>query len=249
MILHRTARNSRTRFLAAPLLAVLFAAACGGPGDAPAESAGPVTTLSSGAPVETTGADVVGGVSAEADGDELAAPSDVVVQSGSSDVSEDGETPEPAEPAGDGATGDCLVGSWKISAANLDAYYDELEEAGVAFDLSGNVLLALNADGTFVYTPTFGFEMTIDGMTASGHSSGQASGVYTAENGQLTLTGTEDGTDFTMSMMGMTMSASDLGVGLVGFSDLATPYGCQDGLPYMEYLTPNGTHRMQYEQA
>lgn len=246
-------RITRTRITALALAAALALSACDDVALPDAPPSGPITTLASGEPVNSA--------PLESDLDTAATETDSAVTDGAVTETDsavtDSATTEgalEAEATQDDVQdiargGDCLVGSWVFTTAEIDEYYNQLEADGVTFDLTGDVRVDLRADNTFTYTPTFGFTMTIDGMAATGQSSGAAVGTYTAEDGIFTLQATDDNTDFSVNFSGITMSASDLGVELVGMSQIGTEYGCDNGVPVFQYQTLDGTHPVSFERA
>ncbi len=263
MTLHRT---TRTRITALALAAVLALSACDDASLPDAPAAGPTTTLASGDPVDSSGGSALGSATGEQDvvvvqganetdaADTETAGADTV-ESGEAEVdpaTDPASTDaEPAEaPAQDPATGgDCLVGAWVFSTAEMNAYYDQLEFDGVTFDVTGDVRIELRADNTFDYTPTFGFTMTIDGLSATGETSGSATGTYSAVDGHFTFMPEEDTIDFTMSMAGISMSASELGIETLGLGAAGTSYSCDNGVPVFQYQTHDGTHPVALERA
>lgn len=251
MTLHRTTRN---RFATLGIAAALALAACDDAALPDASTSGPITTLSSGDPVDSSGG---GAALGSAPGDD----SSVIAESAPAEPepTDEGQADAPASDDADvvvdedvtkaSAGGDCLVGSWVFTTAEMDAYYDQLEADGVSFDVTGDVRVELRADNTFTYTPSFGFTMNIDGLSAEGQSSGSAVGTYTAVDGHFTFVPTEDNIDFTVSMAGISMSASEMGIESLGLGAAGTSYSCEGGVPVFEYLTIDGTHPVALERA
>lgn len=217
-------------------------------------SSGPITTLASGEPIDSSagaalgsGTDDGSAATVEPAPSEPAASGDDETLVPADDASADSSSD--AAPSDVEAGGDCLVGSWVFTTAEMDQYYDQLEADGVTFDLTGDVRIELRADNTFTYTPSFGFTMNLDGLSAEGQSSGSAVGTYTAVDGHFTFVPTEDNIDFTVSMAGISMSASEMGIESLGLGAAGTSYSCQDGVPVFEYLTIDGTHPVALERS
>ncbi|MGH1505629.1 MAG: hypothetical protein ACRBI6_18925 [Acidimicrobiales bacterium] len=230
-------RSSR---LAALLALLLFAGACSSGSDDAADDVA----------VAETEADAAGGeaeTDAEADDADAAEDADAADEgAGALDDSTDDSMDEEAasdESADDPGDGSCLVGNWFVSEAELDGYYSQIETGldGVGFDITGGTGLSLTADGTYLYTPDFTFEMDADGIVAEGNVTGTLDGTYEVAEGIIETTVVNDNLDITVSVAGITMSATDLGLDLATFAPIASaPVDCSGENPVVMYDLGNG---------
>lgn len=239
-----SSRNGRSTRRAAGLLAiVLVAGACGGEGDDTLGSSGENvrSDLDSSASGQESGAsgNVAGGATESANpatGDdentEEEASSNDREESAPPPVAIDHRLLDPADAQPD-ADGSCLVGTWTISEAELDRWYDDLEEgsAGLEFDITGTVTVEFKEDRTFTYLPGFVMNMTADGIDGSGTPSGSTSGTWEATNGIIVTSTTADNLSVDVRINGVATGAS--GADLIGEPIVDMPYDCAGDSPVL----------------
>lgn len=144
--------------------------------------------------------------------------------------------------AGTGDTGgDCLVGSWIISESELQGFYDAIlqdnAQLPMTFAVNGDVGLDLNSDGSLVYTPDLTLVIEAGGIEGSGELIGTLSGSYSAEDSVITTEITEDDTELTITLSGVTMTDQDLGGAFSGLPIANAEYSCEDGHPVLQFDT------------
>ena len=233
-------RNGRQRRLAAGFLAIaVTAGACGGDSDdllgssgedirsdidssAAGQESGASGSVDGGATESEGAPDKVTGTDSEEQTEEPARPP-VAIDHRQLD-------PTDAQPDEDGS---CLVGTWTIEEAELDRWYDSLEEdaAGLEFDISGTVTVEFGEDRTFTYLPGFVMSMTAEGLEGSGTPSGSTSGTWEATNGIIVTNTTANDLAVDVRVNGVSSGAA--GADLIGEPIVDMPYDCAGDTPVL----------------
>lgn len=138
--------------------------------------------------------------------------------------------PADAQPDADGS---CLVGTWTIEEAELDRWYDSLEEdaAGLEFQISGTVTVEFSEDRTFTYLPGFVMNMTAEGIDGSGTPSGSTSGTWDASEGIIVTNTTAN--DLSVDVRVNGVSSGAMGADLIGQPIVDMPYDCASDTPVL----------------
>jgi cysteine synthase len=212
-----TCMTSRFRFRAFVVAASLALVACGASDDTADK---PAPTVEESAEPEADGvpdtvADVVPAADPEADPEPEPEPAPAP-ETAPEPAPEPESEPEAAESGSD----DCLVGAWRITEAEMNAYYDALEanlaSAGPAptFDIAGEVLLTLTPTD-YIYIADFDLTLDLLGQTGTGVASGTASGTWSSADSIITTELGSSDLDVVVTVAGITLSGSDFANGLL----------------------------------
>lgn len=137
---------------------------------------------------------------------------------------EEEPAPEP-EPVATGS--DCLVGSWEVSEAAMQGYYDSID-APVEFEVSGSTGLSFTTD-TYEYAPDFTLVMNVAGQDAAVSIIGAITGDYIADDTQITTMHDESDVQVSMTIGGDPVDAgSTFENFLDAFSINSAPFECTD---------------------
>lgn len=245
-MLNRRAHSAFFEPISLIVIGALLFASCGDSASGDDDGAGAPTEVESSAEVDPAGDD------AAAPADDATAE-DAAVDAPVADdaaVAEDEPAEEDTTTDADAAAGDggCLVGSWVITGDTMNGYYDALEStpemAGgdVDFTITGDTALEFRPDGTYTYRPDFALAMVVGDMSGDGAASGELSGDYVIEDGIVTTTVTDDAIEMTITVAGITMSSSDIGMDIESIAPISSaPVDCSGETPTLGFEVSEGT--------
>ena len=167
------------------------------------------------------------------------------------------ETVEPDEPLESGEAGDCLVGDWVITNAEMNAYYSALAaNAGdgmVSFTVpTGQVFLTFTPD-TYQYSSDFEIVVSVSGIDGTGTSTGTVSGTWEGSDGVVTTTLGESNLDVEITVAGQVIDLFGGGGSADGSGTVNSilesapindaPYSCAGPTPTIEFLAGGAGQR------
>ncbi len=139
----------------------------------------------------------------------------------------------------------CATTKWLVLADQVDNIFEDTPLAtmdGFAFEVDGQGLLDLRADGTYSYAPAFTAVITVAGQSGTGEWSGTLDGTWQIEGDQLTMTQTNDELTGTMTVFGTAQPLPSLAT----FEGTSTVLECTPATLTYELDTPIGpvTHTL-----
>lgn len=98
-------------------------------------------------------------------------------------------SPESMIAAGESLAGNCLLGSWSLSASEAEEYYLSLAQFDIGedvdFTFGGSISLDFSEDGTLTYTPDLHLEIIGYDLPAEASISGTTTGPFSVKGGVL----------------------------------------------------------------
>ena len=120
----------------------------------------------------------------------------------------------------------------------MNLFYAELMAGvGAPFRIvaSGSIPLSFAADGTFVWTSGLTFDVSADGFSMIGTTSGGVTGRWTTTGDILELTSVGDGITYTFTVNGMPVDGAALGDQITAEPPANVPYSCAGPTPVINF--------------
>ncbi|HSP28261.1 MAG TPA: hypothetical protein VLN74_06900 [Ilumatobacteraceae bacterium] len=217
-------------------VAGLLAGCAGGDGDGDgAASESTLPTVATTVAVETT--------MAASDAPSTDAPVETDPPATDPPVTDPPATDPPATeaPAGDAGDGECLIGNWVVTEAQMDGYYAGLMgtlDAPISLDTSGSAPLSFGADGTYEWAPGFALAVEVAGQSGNGEVAGTITGDWTAVDGVVTTSSDVNALTVSISVNGVAFDGDDLANGLLNSSPVnGVTYSCDGPTPVLDFQT------------
>jgi hypothetical protein len=102
---------------------------------------------------------------------------------------------------------DCVTRRWLLVADQADNVFDGSAMQrlpGFSQVTTGEGPIEFRSDGTYMYTPNFEIQMTVNGLNAQGDWSGTLTGTWSATDTTLAMTPTDNAVTGTISLFGVT---------------------------------------------
>jgi hypothetical protein len=149
--------------------------------------------------------------------------------------------PPPTDPPVTDAAGECLVGDWVVTEAQMDAYYAGLMstmEAPLSLDTVGSAPLSFAADGTYAWAPAFSLVVEVAGQSGTGDVGGTITGNWTAADGVVTTSSDVEAVTVSIAVNGVVFAGDDLANGLLNTSPVnGVTYSCDGPTPVLDFQT------------
>jgi hypothetical protein len=137
--------------------------------------------------------------------------------------------------------GECLVGDWVVTEAQMDAYYAGLMstlDGPLTMDTEGSAPLSFGADGTYAWAPAFALVVEVAGQGGSGDVGGTITGNWTAADGVVTTSADVNALTVSISVNGISFDGADLANGLLNTSPVnGVTYSCDGPTPVLDFKT------------
>lgn len=137
--------------------------------------------------------------------------------------------------------GDCLVGSWVVTAEQMNAYYAGLMttvDAPITITATGQAGLVFEANGTYAWAPDLDLVVDVVGAPGVGETSGSVTGSWTAADATLVTASDVNELQLSITVNGTTFNGSDLANGLLSQSPVSgVTYSCAGPTPVIDFKT------------